>query len=188
MLKSSCCKCVQTFCFVLQMFSISVMRAVLRWCSARSSSSNVLVISATASIFLSFSWREISVTSSMAAVSWGSLQDDTTATLLSELRESILITWNLMSWPHWTPWGGGGGVTWRQIHLAANVLHDIYICDVILLYYCIMLLFLLWSVLTNITSSYGYLIFVLMAAECWSDTLLTVLVLSWPGHSWKRGF
>lgn len=65
-----------TFCLVLQMFSRSVMRAVLRWCSARSSSSNVLVISATASVFLSFSWREISLTSSMAAVSWGSLQDD----------------------------------------------------------------------------------------------------------------
>lgn len=63
-----------TFCLVQQMFSISVTRAVLRWCSARSSSSNVLVISATASIFLSLSCREISVTSSMAAVSWGSLQ------------------------------------------------------------------------------------------------------------------
>lgn len=58
------------------MFSRSVMRAVLRWCSARSNSSNVLAISATASVFLSFSWREISVTSSMAAVSWGSLQDE----------------------------------------------------------------------------------------------------------------
>lgn len=57
-----------TFCLVLQMLSISVTRAVLRWCSARSSSSNVLVISATASIFLSLSCREISVTSSMAAV------------------------------------------------------------------------------------------------------------------------
>lgn len=58
------------------MFSRSVMRAVLRWCSARSSSSNVLLISATASFFLSFSWREISLTSSMAAVSWGSLRCD----------------------------------------------------------------------------------------------------------------
>ena len=66
-----------TFCLVVQMFSMSVMRADLRWCSARSSSSNVLVISATASVFLSFSCREISLTSSMAAVSWGSLEGNT---------------------------------------------------------------------------------------------------------------
>lgn len=74
------CLCVfvvlPTFCLVVQMFSRSAMRAVLRWCNARSSSSKVLVISAIASVFLSFSWREISLTSSMAAVSWGSLEGD----------------------------------------------------------------------------------------------------------------
>lgn len=34
---------------------------------------------------------------------------------------------------------GEGEMTWRQIHLAANVLHDTHICDVIiiLLYYVI---------------------------------------------------
>lgn len=62
-----------TFCLVQQMFSRSVMSAVLRWCSARSSSSKVLLISVTASFFLSFSWREISLTSSIAIVSCGSL-------------------------------------------------------------------------------------------------------------------
>lgn len=80
----------KTFCLVLQMFSISVTRAVLRWCSARSTSSNVLVISTTACIFLSLSCREISVTSSMAAVSWGSLQG----------RDSLL---QLLLQKIWTP-------------------------------------------------------------------------------------
>lgn len=64
-----------TFCLVLQMFSTSVMRAVLRWCKAFSSSSNVLLISVTASFFRSVSCFEISFTSSMAAVSWGSLPE-----------------------------------------------------------------------------------------------------------------
>lgn len=62
-----------TFCLVLQMFSTSVMRAVLRWCKAFSSSSNVWLISVTAWFFRSVSCFEISFTSSMAAVSWGNL-------------------------------------------------------------------------------------------------------------------
>lgn len=67
-----------TFCLVLQMFSTSVMRAVLRWCRAFSSSSKVLLISVTESFFLSVSCLEISFTRSMAAVNWGSLPEQKT--------------------------------------------------------------------------------------------------------------
>lgn len=63
-----------TFCLVVQMFSTSVMRAVLRWCRAFSSSSKVLLISETAWLFRSVSCLDISFTRSMAAVSWGSLR------------------------------------------------------------------------------------------------------------------
>lgn len=121
------CDTELTFCLVVQMFSRSVMRAVFRWCSARSSSSNVLVISATASLFLSFSWREISLTSSMAAVSWGSLQGGIKQFIRKKewLVQKLAI--KLQEWHHsWLRWASSSVLFQTEHSMKQLISHGRY--------------------------------------------------------------